>query len=187
MGVSLGDIAANFGKGLFAGLAGTAAMTVSSTLEMKLSGRGASQTPAEAAEAVLDVEPKDEESEGRFSNLVHWGYGLGRRAGSSGVDRTLRSVGHRGAPGVGVGRRAGRLASARRLGPGVQVRRKGDRNRSTPPRRLCHGHRDRLLLPGPEPVSLASGSRSATGQRRQEALCLILERVDGRAKLTNEH
>ena len=77
MGVSLGDIAANFGKGLFAGLAGTAAMTVSSTLEMKLSGRGASQTPAEAAEAVLDVEPKDEESEGRFSNLVHWGYGTG--------------------------------------------------------------------------------------------------------------
>src|SRR5919107_5408147 len=77
MGVSLGDIAANFGKGLFAGLAGTAAMTVSSTLEMKLSGRGASQTPAEAAEAVLDVEPQDEETEARFSNLVHWGYGTG--------------------------------------------------------------------------------------------------------------
>jgi hypothetical protein len=48
-------------------------MTVSSTLEMKLSGRGASETPAQAAEAVLDVEPKNEESEGQFSNLVHWG------------------------------------------------------------------------------------------------------------------
>src|ERR671921_1891782 len=77
MGVSLGDIAANFGKGLFAGLAGTAAMTVSSTLEMKLSGRAASQTPAQAAEAVLNVEPKDEDSTARFSNLVHWGYGTG--------------------------------------------------------------------------------------------------------------
>jgi hypothetical protein len=75
--MSIGDLAANFGKGLFAGAAGTAAMTVSSTLEMKLSGRPASQTPAQAAEAVLDVEPKDEESEAKFSNLVHWGYGTG--------------------------------------------------------------------------------------------------------------
>lgn len=77
MSTSLGDVAADFGKGLFAGLAGTVAMTVSSTLEMKLSGRGASTTPAQAAEAVLDVEPTDEESESRFSNLVHWGYGTG--------------------------------------------------------------------------------------------------------------
>jgi CPA1 family monovalent cation:H+ antiporter len=51
--MSIGDVAANFGKGLFAGLAGTAAMTVSSTLEMKLSGRAASETPAQAAEAAL--------------------------------------------------------------------------------------------------------------------------------------
>ena len=43
--MSIGDVAADFGKGLFAGVAGTAAMTVSSTMEMKLSGRGASQTP----------------------------------------------------------------------------------------------------------------------------------------------
>ena len=52
-------------------------MTVSSTLEMKLSGRAASETPAQAAEAVLNVEPKDEDSTARFSNLVHWGYGTG--------------------------------------------------------------------------------------------------------------
>jgi hypothetical protein len=73
--MSLGDVAADFGKGLFAGVVGTAAMTVSSTLEMKLSGRDASQTPAEAAEEVLKVQPEDEGSEARFSNLVHWGYG----------------------------------------------------------------------------------------------------------------
>ena len=77
MGTSIGDVASDFGKGLFAGLAGTAAMTVSSTAEMKLSGRGASETPAQAAEKVLDVEPNDEDSEARFSNLVHWGYGTG--------------------------------------------------------------------------------------------------------------
>jgi hypothetical protein len=51
--MSIGDVAANSGKGLFAGAAGTAAMTVSSTLEMKLSGRAANETPAQAAEAVL--------------------------------------------------------------------------------------------------------------------------------------
>jgi hypothetical protein len=75
MSTSIGDIAANVGKGMFAGVAGTAVMTVSSTLEMKLSGRSASQTPAEAAEKVLKVEPEDEGAEARFSNLVHWGYG----------------------------------------------------------------------------------------------------------------
>lgn len=77
MNTTLGDVAADFGKGLFAGLAGTVAMTVSSTIEMKLSGREASTTPAQAAEKVLDVEPPDEEAEARFSNLVHWGYGTG--------------------------------------------------------------------------------------------------------------
>ncbi|MGI8859153.1 MAG: hypothetical protein ACR2HO_03220 [Rubrobacteraceae bacterium] len=50
MSTTIGDVAANVGKGLFAGVAGTAAMTVSSTLEMKLSGRSASETPAKAAE-----------------------------------------------------------------------------------------------------------------------------------------
>ncbi len=71
----IGDVAAAFGKGLFAGVAGTAAMTVSSTLEMKLRNRGASSAPADAAAKVLGVEPVNEEAQARFSNLVHWGYG----------------------------------------------------------------------------------------------------------------
>jgi hypothetical protein len=69
--VRIGDVAAAFGKGLFAGVAGTA----SSTLEMKLRNRGASSAPADAAAKVLGVEPVDEEARARFSNLVHWGYG----------------------------------------------------------------------------------------------------------------
>ena len=73
--MKLGEIAAAFGKGLFAGVAGTAAMTISSTLEAKLRGRGASTAPAQAAAKVLGVEPIDEEAMARFSNLVHWGYG----------------------------------------------------------------------------------------------------------------
>jgi hypothetical protein len=74
--VKLADVATAFGKGVFAGVVGTAAMTVSSTLEMKLRGRPASSAPAQAAARVLGVEPVDEESEARFSNIVHWGYGI---------------------------------------------------------------------------------------------------------------
>jgi hypothetical protein len=73
--VKLGEVAASFGKGIFAGVAGTVAMTVSSTVEMKLRGRAASKAPARAAAEVLGVEPVDEQSEARFSNIVHWGYG----------------------------------------------------------------------------------------------------------------
>jgi hypothetical protein len=73
--VKLGSVAAAFGKGIFAGVAGTVAMTLSSTIEMKVRGRPASSTPALAATKVLGVEPVDEEAKARFSNLVHWGYG----------------------------------------------------------------------------------------------------------------
>lgn len=75
MSSTLGDVAASVGKGLFAGVAGTAAMTVSSTLEMKLSGRAGSLVPGQAAEKVLHVEPVDDDAEAYFSNLVHWVYG----------------------------------------------------------------------------------------------------------------
>ena len=73
--MKLGEVAASVGKGLFAGVAGTAAMTVSSTLEMKIRGRQASNAPAQAAGKVLGVEPTGEAEQARFSNLVHWGYG----------------------------------------------------------------------------------------------------------------
>jgi hypothetical protein len=73
--MKLGDVAASVGKGLFAGVVGTAAMTISSTLEMKLRGRPGSSAPAQAAGKVLGVEPTGEAEEARFSNLVHWGYG----------------------------------------------------------------------------------------------------------------
>src|ERR687893_1891528 len=75
MRVRLGDVAAAFGKGIFAGVAGTAAMTLSSTIEMKVRGRPASSTLAQAAAKVVGVEPVDEEAKARFSNLVHWGCG----------------------------------------------------------------------------------------------------------------
>ena len=70
-----GDVAGAVGKGLVAGAIGTAAMTVSSTIEAKVRGRQGSTAPADAAAKVLGIEPKDEAAESRFSNLVHWAYG----------------------------------------------------------------------------------------------------------------
>jgi hypothetical protein len=83
-------LAGNVGKGLLAGLAGTVAMTVSSTLEAKLRHRQFSTAPAQAAKKMLGIRSfESREAEARFSNLVHWGYGTGW-----GVARALlRTVG----------------------------------------------------------------------------------------------
>jgi hypothetical protein len=69
--VRLKDVAEAVGKGLIAGAAGTAAMTLSSTLEAKLRQRGASTSPAQPAAKVQGVEPKDEALRMRFNNIVH--------------------------------------------------------------------------------------------------------------------
>jgi hypothetical protein len=71
-------LANEIGKGVAAGLVGTAAMTVSSTLEAKLRGRPFSTAPAKAAARALGIETFDDgEAYARFSNLVHWSYGTG--------------------------------------------------------------------------------------------------------------
>src|SRR5919198_786098 len=70
------------GRGLAAGLAGTAVMTISSTIEQKLRGRPPSTAPADAAAKVLGIHsfPSDG-AKNAFSNLVHWSYGTGWGAG----------------------------------------------------------------------------------------------------------
>jgi hypothetical protein len=70
-------VADTIGKGILAGLAGTAAMTAAQTLEMKLLGGEPSDAPLKAVEKVVKVEPKDEEGEERLSNVTHWAYGTG--------------------------------------------------------------------------------------------------------------
>ena len=70
-------IANELGRGLIAGLAGTVAMTIASTLEMRLRKRPASSAPADAAGKVLGIQPRDEKGKRRFSNLVHYAYGSG--------------------------------------------------------------------------------------------------------------
>jgi len=71
-------LACTVGKGLVAGFAGAAAMTVSSTLEQRLRGRAASTAPADATAKVLGISAfSTPAAKNRFSNLVHWGYGTG--------------------------------------------------------------------------------------------------------------
>jgi hypothetical protein len=71
-------LASSIGKGLIAGFVGTAAMTVSSTVEMRLRHRKASSAPARATAKMLGIkEFEDDIAKARFNDLSHWGYGTG--------------------------------------------------------------------------------------------------------------
>jgi len=71
-------LATSIGKGLVAGFVGTAAMTVSSTLEARIRHRAASSAPARATTKVLGIkEFEDDIAAARFNDLSHWGYGTG--------------------------------------------------------------------------------------------------------------
>lgn len=93
--MTIGHLASAVGRGLFAGAIGTAAMTLSSTLEATLRDREGSSAPADAARKVLRVEPVDKAAEARFSTLVHWAYGTAWgavRGGLAGVGLGARSA-----------------------------------------------------------------------------------------------
>ena len=71
---ALGALGAVIGKGLIAGLAGTAAITISQAIEMKITQRKASKTPAKAIEKLFDIGPEPG-AEKSLSKEVHWTYG----------------------------------------------------------------------------------------------------------------
>lgn len=78
MTTAVDNLASAIGKGLIAGFAGTAAMTVSSTLEARLRRRAASSAPARATAKMLGIkEFEDAVAKARFNDLSHWGYGTG--------------------------------------------------------------------------------------------------------------
>jgi hypothetical protein len=70
-----GALAAAAGVGLAAGLAGTAAMSLSSTIEASIRHREPSTAPADAAAKLLGVKPEGEQQAKRFNTIVHWAYG----------------------------------------------------------------------------------------------------------------
>ena len=68
-----GPIAAAAGLGVAAGLAGTAAMSVSTAIETRLGAQPASAAAPQAAGKVLGIRPRTK----WFGALVHLGYGSG--------------------------------------------------------------------------------------------------------------
>jgi hypothetical protein len=86
----MGDVAGAVGRGLFSGAVGTAAMTVSTTLEMPRRGREGSSAPADAAAKVLRVELTGDAEKTRFATVVHWAYGTRRSPGRRCLHRSRR-------------------------------------------------------------------------------------------------
>lgn len=75
------------GVGLLSGLAGTIAITLSQTIEMKITGRKPSNVPADAVAKTLDIAPTDESAKPKLSQQVHWTYGAGQ-----GISRGLMGL-----------------------------------------------------------------------------------------------
>lgn len=73
--LSIGKVAGALGKGLFAGLLGTAAITISQSIEMILTDSEPSTIPADAAAKVFGIQPVDDEKKSMLANEVHWVYG----------------------------------------------------------------------------------------------------------------
>ena len=74
----LAKTATAIGDGIVAGFIGTAAMTVSSTVEAKLRHRAPSTAPARATAKAIGIRAfEDEIAKARFNDLSHWGYGTG--------------------------------------------------------------------------------------------------------------
>jgi len=77
----VGSVAGKIGRGLIAGLVGTAAITVSQMIEMRFRKREPSTAPAEAASQVLGVhnvlEKADDSQKQNLSQVAHWSYGTG--------------------------------------------------------------------------------------------------------------
>jgi hypothetical protein len=64
-------------RGLLAGLAGTAAMTLSQAIEQRLSGRSGSTTPAEGVARATGIAPGTDTARNRLNVVAHWAYGTG--------------------------------------------------------------------------------------------------------------
>ncbi len=68
--------AAAIGKGLVAGLVGTAAMTVSERVEMAVTGREPSDVPGQVGAKLLGRQPATDAEMQRLSTQVHWAHGI---------------------------------------------------------------------------------------------------------------
>lgn len=72
---AFGELGSVIGKGLLAGLAGTAAITLSQYIEMKITKRESSEATVKVAGEVTDTKPKNEAAKEKVSQEIHWAYG----------------------------------------------------------------------------------------------------------------
>jgi len=72
---ALGELGSAVGKGLLAGLAATAAMTLSQMIEMKITKRKPSDAPVKVTSQVVDIKPASEDKKEKVSQEIHWAYG----------------------------------------------------------------------------------------------------------------
>ncbi|MEO6830896.1 MAG: hypothetical protein ABI169_01755, partial [Chitinophagaceae bacterium] len=70
----LEKVGTGIGVGIMAGLAGTAAITLSQMIEMKINYRKPSEESIKAVEKTLDIHP-NAGTRTQFGNRVHWVYG----------------------------------------------------------------------------------------------------------------
>jgi len=63
------------GKGLLAGAVGTAAITASQLIEMRITHRKPSNAPANVLEKTLRIKPATGNTKKKLSQEVHWAYG----------------------------------------------------------------------------------------------------------------
>ncbi|MBK0379415.1 hypothetical protein [Mucilaginibacter segetis] len=72
---ALGELGGAIGKGILAGLAATAAITLSQMIEMKITKREASDAPLKVAEETTGAKPASEYDEDKLAQELHWAYG----------------------------------------------------------------------------------------------------------------
>lgn len=71
------SLARTLGRGLLAGLGGTAVMTAVQLAKLKIQGGEPSMAPAKAVEKALHIHPSSERTERRLNDAAHFGYGSG--------------------------------------------------------------------------------------------------------------
>ena len=72
---ALGELGSAIGKGLIAGLAGTAAITLSQMIEMKITKRKPSEATVKVASATTGIKPANDGEKEKVSQEIHWAYG----------------------------------------------------------------------------------------------------------------
>ena len=72
---ALGELGTAIGIGLLAGLAGTAAITLSQKIEMKITKREPSDALVKVAQETTCIKPQNAAQKEKVSQEIHWAYG----------------------------------------------------------------------------------------------------------------